>query len=107
MNREYSTLPKISFACSDVRDVALAHMRAMMIKQAAGKFLLFLLKYLNEVCLSMQLCHVGLHEIDVLFKNHWTNCAHQKPSTRHIILICSEISVLAALAVNYNRVSSI
>lgn len=39
MNREYSTLPKISFACSDVRDVALAHMRAMMIKQAAGKTL--------------------------------------------------------------------
>lgn len=37
MNREYSVLPKVSYSCSDVRDVALAHMRAMMIKQAAGK----------------------------------------------------------------------
>ena len=46
-------------------------------------------------------------KMDVLFKNHWTDCAHQKTSTRHIILICSEISVLAALAVKYNCVSPI
>jgi len=39
MNREYSQLPKLSYPITDVRDVALAHIRAMLIKQAAGKLL--------------------------------------------------------------------
>ncbi|XP_067950105.1 uncharacterized protein [Watersipora subatra] len=36
MKGEMSLMPKISFACVDVRDAALAHIRAMVIKQASG-----------------------------------------------------------------------
>lgn len=52
MRREYPLLPKISFACADVRDVALAHIRAMVIKQAAGMKLFYGLEHvytLNKI----------------------------------------------------------
>lgn len=43
MNRQYPLIPKISFPVADVRDVALAHIRAMMIKQAAGNNVILVL----------------------------------------------------------------
>ena len=36
MNREFPLVPDLNFGIADVRDIALAHVRAMTIPEAAG-----------------------------------------------------------------------
>ena len=42
MNREFPLVPELNFGIADVRDIGLAHVRAMTIPEAAGNMFLII-----------------------------------------------------------------
>ena len=67
MNREIPLVPELNFGIADVRDIALAHVRAMTIPEAAGKVLLTIV---YSGCVAGQSFMLKFQEINKYPRGH-------------------------------------